>query len=152
MIDGFEGPYRFLSNFFKNMVEYEGLTFPSVEHAYQAAKCEIPADRIPFTDEKVKAGSAKAMGRNVPLRPNWNDLRIPIMKELLRQKFSRNGMRILLQSTGNEELIEGNHWHDNFWGYCHCQKCSKLEHHNNLGKLLMEIRKETKNVSTAAAH
>src|SRR4051794_21773182 len=37
-IDSFEGQYRFLSNFFPAEVEFEGMTYPSVEHAYQSAK------------------------------------------------------------------------------------------------------------------
>jgi hypothetical protein len=38
-------------------------------------------------------------------------------------------------------LIEGNWWHDNFYGSCTCNKCvNKGE--NNLGKILMKIREE----------
>ena len=38
MIDSFEGKYRFLSNFYLSPITYEGIEYPSVEHAYQAAK------------------------------------------------------------------------------------------------------------------
>ena len=38
VIDSFQGEYRFLSNFWPCVVEYEGTEYPSVENAYQAAK------------------------------------------------------------------------------------------------------------------
>ena len=41
-----------------------------------------------------------------------------------------------LLDTGDTELIEGNNWHDTFWGVC------KGKGQNNLGKILMEVRKD----------
>lgn len=35
-ITQFRGPHRFLSNFYTAHVQYLGLAFPTVEHAYQA--------------------------------------------------------------------------------------------------------------------
>jgi predicted NAD-dependent protein-ADP-ribosyltransferase YbiA (DUF1768 family) len=37
-IDKFAGDYRWLSNFWYVDVEYEGVTYPTTEHAFQAAK------------------------------------------------------------------------------------------------------------------
>jgi len=37
-INTFRGKYRFLSNFYYAEVNYEGIRYPTVEHAYQAAK------------------------------------------------------------------------------------------------------------------
>src|SRR4051812_21328901 len=34
----FQGEYRFLSNFWPATVEFEGIRYPTAEHAYQAAK------------------------------------------------------------------------------------------------------------------
>ena len=42
IIDSFRGEYGFLSNFNKSRVEFEGMTYPSVEHAFQAAKNPDP--------------------------------------------------------------------------------------------------------------
>jgi predicted NAD-dependent protein-ADP-ribosyltransferase YbiA (DUF1768 family) len=40
-IFGFEKPEtRWLSNFYPCTIEYEGITYPSSEHAYQAAKTQ----------------------------------------------------------------------------------------------------------------
>ena len=44
-----------------------------------------------------------------------------------------------LLATGEEELIEGNYWHDTCWGVCNCAKCGD-KGENRLGKLLMEVR------------
>jgi hypothetical protein len=41
-IDSFYGQYAFLSNFYPCEVEFEGDTYPSAEHAYQAAKTIDP--------------------------------------------------------------------------------------------------------------
>lgn len=45
-------------------------------------------------------------------------------------------------ATGDAFLEEGNHWHDNRWGRCSCERCSSKIAPNWLGKILMEIRAE----------
>ena len=121
---------------------FEGRNYPSVEHAFVAAKSkdemfrkmisELPAD---------KAGVAKQRGRKVKLRSNWDLMKISLMKRFLMQKFSYHEFKSLLLSTGNAYLEEGNYWHDNYWGNCHCKKCKNIEGKNQLGKLLMKVRK-----------
>ena len=37
-IDRFKGDYAFLNNYYEHPVTYEGITFPTNEHAFQAAK------------------------------------------------------------------------------------------------------------------
>jgi predicted NAD-dependent protein-ADP-ribosyltransferase YbiA (DUF1768 family) len=59
----------------------------------------------------------------------------------LRQKFSKPEFISLLLNTSNREIIEGNYWHDNYWGSCTCDKCGN-KGLNKLGILLMKIRKE----------
>ena len=46
MINEFQGDYRFLSNFHPAEVEMDGIKYPSVEHAYQAAKSLDKDERI----------------------------------------------------------------------------------------------------------
>ena len=53
----------------------------------------------------------------------------------------------MLLLTGGAELIEGNHWHDNFWGICTCDKCWDKRQENQLGKLLMKIRNKLNIIS-----
>ena len=55
---GFEGEYRWLSNFYPlgTPILYEELSFPTVEHAYQAMKCVHFAD-MKYISE-ISAGQA----------------------------------------------------------------------------------------------
>src|SRR5690606_34665747 len=116
MINRFEGVHRFLSNFYGCPIEFEGITYPSVEHAYVAAKTEDEEKR------KIIAGigtarEVKAYGRRLKLRPGWNEMRLQVMEDLVRQKFTVHPMlRQALIDTGDHELVEGNYWGDTFWG------------------------------------
>src|SRR4051794_12014978 len=69
-IDSFESQYRFLSNFYPAQVEFEGMTYPSVEHAYQSAKTLDPAIRKQIAAAPT-AGEAKRLGRAQQVRPDW---------------------------------------------------------------------------------
>jgi ribA/ribD-fused uncharacterized protein len=91
-------------------------------------------------------GKAKKLGRKVKIRPDWESVKVFIMEELLRLKFSNPDLlRRLVQTNG--ELVEGNTWHDNFWGDCNCNKC-KAKGVNMLGKLLVKIRSEHETVES----
>jgi ribA/ribD-fused uncharacterized protein len=141
MIDSFDGEYRFLSNFWPATVVLDGLMYPTVEHAYQAAKTDVFACRLVIQAADTP-GQAKRLGRRMPLRPDWERVKQDVMASLLRQKFAPGtGLADQLLATGYEGLIEGNSWHDNYWGVCYCPKCCNRGQ-NRLGKLLMNIRKE----------
>lgn len=133
MIKEFKYEHSFLSNFYPVGVTYEGLTFQSVEAAFQAAKLANVEERYQFTT--LNASEAKRAGRRIILRKDWEQVKISVMRELLIAKFLGNPKlgRLLLE-TGSEELVEGNTWNDTFWGVCNGYG------ENHLGKLLMEIR------------
>lgn len=135
MIDRFRGDYRFLSNFWLAFVVLDGIEYRSVEHAYQAAKTLDPTWRSSIRGCPTP-GDAKRMGRRVPMRKDWDDVKVDVMLDLLRQKFQHESLRWLLLDTGNEELVEGNDWGDKFWGRC------RGEGLNLLGELLMQVRSE----------
>ena len=139
-IESFQGAYRFLSNFWPAEVEYEGLVYPSSEHAYQAAKTIDPEARKAFLD--IKPGQAKRKGRKVVLREDWEDVKLDVMLDLLRAKFSNPELTKMLLDTGDRGLIEGNTWGDQFWGVC------KGQGENHLGLLLMQVRDEIGTLST----
>jgi ribA/ribD-fused uncharacterized protein len=138
MITDFRDQYFFLSNFFPFPVKYEGVLYPSNENAYQAAKSVSPKVREKFL--AIKAGQAKRFGRNITIRPDWEEVKEGIMLELNRAKFANPFLRGQLKSTGEEKLIEGNNWGDKEWG-CVMEK-GEWVGHNKLGKILMQVRDE----------
>ena len=144
-ISSFKGEYEKFSNFYPVLISYEKRTYPSVEHAFVAAKSLDEMFRKSISELPAnQAGKAKRMGRNrfiCTLRKNWDLKRIPIMKDLLLKKFAYSEFKSLLLSTEDALLIEGNYWHDNFWGDCYCKKCVNIKGLNNLGKLIMAVRK-----------
>ena len=141
IIDKFDGEFAFLSNFHPSWIEYEGLRFPTVEHAFQAYKTQSHYERQLISQSPTPAG-AKAQGRKVHLRADWEQIKDEVMEFCLRQKFQDPVLRRLLLSTGDAVLIEGNTWHDNYWGICVCDRCQLTFGQNHLGSLLMKIREE----------
>jgi len=139
-IDDFRGDYFFLSNFAPAQVSLDGMQFPTVEHAYQAAKTLDPQER-----ERIMGAStpdlARKMGRKLSQRPEWPEMKVKIMQDLVWQKFNGHpDLEKLLLATGGSELVEGNTWHDNFWGDCRCSQCAAAPVQNWLGRILMEVR------------
>jgi hypothetical protein len=134
-INCFAGDYEFLSNFHASPLEYEGEVYPTVEHAFQAAKSLDVAERARIRAAETP-GKAKRLGRKVKLREDWENVKVDIMDDLLCLKFSDPILRDKLNDTGDAELIEGNNWGDTFWG----MDSKKWEGQNILGKLLMRVR------------
>lgn len=134
-IHGFQGKYRWLSNFISGPVVYEGVEYPTVEHAYQAAKTTVPANREVIRG-CAKPGDAKRAARRLkPLRPDWDAIKVDVMQGLLEQKFAAPEFAGKLRATGDTEIVEVNTWRDTFWG-----QCPLGNGQNNLGKLLMDLR------------
>ena len=80
---------------------------------------------------------AKKLGRACELREDWEDIKIDVMRDILRVKFKKGShLGRLLVGTGDIPLVEGNTWNDVFWGVCNGSG------ENWLGRLLMEIRSE----------
>lgn len=141
MILEFEGKYDFLSNFYPSPIFYDGITYPTNEHFFQAMKTLDQEER-----KKIAAadtpGKAKRMGRSIELRPDWEKIKVEVMRLGLILKFQNPDLKEKLLATGDEELIEGNWWCDQFWGSCNCSKHIRTPGRNVLGMLLMELRKE----------
>lgn len=140
-IDRFEGPYRYLSNFYSAEIWHDGIKYPSVEHAFQAAKTLDFGKRWEIS-YLGSPGDAKRAGRELELRPDWEACKFEIMMELVLQKFIRHQrLRLALARQGDIPLVEGNSWHDNTWGDCHCPACAHTPGQNQLGLILMTVRK-----------
>ena len=141
MIDFFDGEYAFLSNFYNASCIFEGKLYPTVEHAFQAAKSLDHAERE-WIAAAGSPGLAKRLGRRINLRPDWEKVKFNVMEECLRSKFADPVLKQKLLATGDEELVEGNYWHDNTYGNCSCEKCKDIVGRNMLGNILMKLRTE----------
>lgn len=132
-IYGFFDKYRWLSNFYPVSVLYQGVLYPSSEHAYQAAKTDIldvrkHMARLPFDQIKNTA-------RQLPRDPDWDFKKRPIMKEIVQAKFQQNEtISLWLAKTHPLHLEESNNWGDKYWGTVDGVGL------NHLGGILMETR------------
>ena len=137
--DFHEEQYSFLSNFYEARVEYGGLVFGSNEAAFQAQKCMTQEGKAAFCE--FGPGKSKGVGRRVPLRPDWEDVKTGIMEEIVRAKFTQHPeLKAKLLATGNKMLVEGNRWGDTCWGV----DTRTGQGENRLGKILMKVREELK--------
>lgn len=145
-IDSFSRPYRFLSNFWLIpsgviLLDDPKMSYPSTEHAYQAAKTlDLEHRKKVLT---LTSGQAKRFGRDVEMRPDWYKVKVEIMTTLLVQKFGpaypdTRKLANMLDNTGDVEIIEGNTWGDTFWGVC------RGKGENHLGKILMQVRSDNR--------
>ena len=143
VIDCFDDEYAFLSNFYEHKFSYNAQTFATSEHAFQAAKC-VNASEAEWIRAANTPGIAKRRGRQVSLRGDWELVKDQIMYDILIAKFSDPELKAKLIATGDAELVEGNNWHDNYWGVCSCGtvRCADKIGRNMLGKTLMRIRSE----------
>lgn len=135
MINHFRDKYYFLSNFYELPMEYDGIPYQNAEAAFQAQKCAIKADRYAFSN--LNATEAKKLGRQITLRPDWEDIKVGVMRDIVRMKFLENPeLSQKLLATSGEYLEEGNTWGDRVWGTVNGSGA------NLLGQILMEIREE----------
>lgn len=134
-ITSFRGEHFFLSNFFPVAIRLGGIVWPTGEHAYVAAKTTDPQERQRILACRTP-GEARRAGRGLTLRPGWEDLRLPVMRAILEQKFRHPDLARRLLATGLRPLEERNPWGDRFWGI----DARSGQGENHLGRLLMAIR------------
>jgi hypothetical protein len=132
----FDGEHQYLSNFYFAEFVWDGIIWPTSEHAFQAAKVINREERIALS-HITNPGSVKAAGKLVPLREDWQEVKIQTMHDVVYEKFKQNlHIQKLLLNTGNSYLEEGNTWNDTTWGVCDGVGA------NNLGIILMQVRDE----------
>lgn len=149
-INTFNGPYKFLSNFFWSELEFEGLRYSSVEHAFQAAKLRTNDERAEwgFTSTELSFGEAKRLGRQVSLRSDWKDIRENVMFACLEAKFANPALSRKLLNTGEKELIDGHSGSpDLIWGYHFPSQAGQ----NRLGHLLMTLREQIRTKASVSS-
>lgn len=127
--------HGYCSNFYRSPISIGGKTYLTVEHFYQASKTPILEEQEMIRNLPTPS-EAKLAGYHVTLRRDWNDMRVDVMLESLRAKFTQHlDLRKKLLSTGNAVLHEDSPW-DKYWGY------AKGKGQDMLGKLLMQVRGE----------
>lgn len=155
-------PYYEFSNFYPAKVTHNGITYPTSEHAYQAAKFlgNTPEEReyiniiknantpgIAFVLAKQKTGGGykwrtdlnpiiqKYLDLGVTMRPDWEDVKVMTMASIVHDKFMYNDkLKQLLVSTGDRHIAEHTH-RDHFWA-----DGADGTGENWLGRILMALR------------
>lgn len=139
MIKEFKEEYSWLSNFHPVIITLDGIEYASVEHAYMSAKSIDYYWKL-YCQIEESPGKVKKESRFIQLIENWEDIKVSVMAECLKQKFNQEPFKSLLLSTGEEELQEGNVWGDTFWGVDLRTGVGA----NTLGFLIMQIRETLK--------
>lgn len=130
--------YGAFSNFAKYSFDADGRHWPTSEHYFQAQKFkgtvhEEEVRKAPTVRDAARMGR----DRTLPLRADWEDVKLDVMRAALRHKFTAHPALVdLLLSTGNEEIVEQTS-DDYCWG-CGTDGTGL----NMLGKLLVELRAE----------
>jgi len=137
MINGFFDEFRFLSNFWPSEVTMGGYMYPTVEHAYQAAKFTSAQEQKQIREATTPGRAKRVSYKMATFREDWDDVRYWVMRKLVTQKFSRHeDLREMLLLTHPHGLEETNHWGDVYWGVCNGVG------ENRLGTILMKVRDE----------
>jgi ribA/ribD-fused uncharacterized protein len=137
-----EKPFGAFSNLFKRPIVFDGRTYPTAEHAYQAGKPSKPAVREWILSAPTPALAAMA-GHGLyvwDVVPNWAQIKFDRMRAVLRAKFDQHtDLKELLLSTGEARLVEAgtvNNAVNRLWGEV------EGKGQNMLGVMLMELRGE----------
>lgn len=137
-----EKPYGVFSNLFKRAIIFEGVEFPTAEHAYQAGKARKQAVRewiLSAPTPSLVAMAAHGL-YTWDIVPNWSKIKFDRMREVLRAKYTQHeDLRTTLLSTGDARLVEScrtDNPVNRTWGEVNGKGL------NMLGVLLMEIRAE----------
>lgn len=142
MINSFRGYHAWLSNMYECDIEFMGHKFKSVENAYMFAKRPSDSDWLQKCLE-LSPGDIKKASRLIVVREDWENVKLSLMYELLKKKFTKEPFRTDLLNTRGENIVEGNRWNDTFWGVD--IKSNPNVGENWLGRLIMDIRTKLKN-------
>lgn len=141
-----EKPYGAFSNLFRRDVEFEGILYPTAEHAYQVGKARRPEVRAWLLAAPTPALLAMAAHGlyQWDVAPDWAEKKFDRMRAVLRAKFVQHvDLRELLLSTGDARLVEAatvDNTVNRLWGEVNGRG------QNMLGTMLMELRAELRKV------
>ncbi|HEY1631865.1 MAG TPA: NADAR family protein [Rhizomicrobium sp.] len=146
-----EKPYGAFSNLYRSPLEFEGMVYPTAEHAYQAGKAAKPKvrDWILSAPSPALAAMAAHGLYTWDIVPNWAVIKFERMRGVLKAKFTQHDhLAELLLSTGTARLVEAgtvNNAVNRLWGEVNGVG------QNMLGVMLMEIRAELAKSSNATS-
>ncbi len=137
-----EKPFGAFSNLHRRPVEFEGIVYPTSEHAYQAGKAR--KDSVREWLMAAPSPSLLAMAAHGlyvwDIHPDWAKTKFQRMKSVLLAKFTQHkDLQELLLNTGESRLVESatvDSAVNRLWGEVNGKG------QNKLGELLMEVRKE----------
>lgn len=73
-------------------------------------------DLLNFISHVPTPGKAKSFGKQIPLREDWEDMKIQVMRDLTAQKYDIAELQEKLLATKGRSIVEFNTWGDDFWG------------------------------------
>jgi ribA/ribD-fused uncharacterized protein len=121
-----------------NPFELEGVSWPSIEHYYQAMKFQ---DTSPAHFEKIRqaqnAKQARRLGRSRfhKIRKDWAQVkRVVMTRAVYTSCRTHSNIAQLLLDSGDRKILE-NSQYDYYWG---CGRDRRAE--NAYGKVLMDVR------------
>lgn len=135
------GELGYLASYSNHGFVIDDVFYKTVEHYYQSQK---------FEDEKIKKeiincktpkeASIIGRDRSLPLKKNWDKIKVGVMYKAVYEKFKQNpDLLEKLQNTGDAEIIEETK-KENFWG------CGpNYDGQNAFGKILCKVREDLKN-------
>lgn len=123
----------------------DGQWYRTVEHYFQSQKFEdVDYQSVIRSAPTAKAAAELGRSRDFPIRTDWDDVKVQIMRDAVLRKFQTHiAPRRLLLSTGNEPLIE-NAPGDFFWG---CGNDGTGQ--NWLGRILEDVREKLREVEAS---
>ncbi len=136
----YEQDFYVLSNFSAFCLDWHGHRFMTSEAAYHWMKFyQTRAGVAGLIRRAPSAHQAFKIAEEwrTSVRPDWADIRVGIMRDILRAKVAQHEyVRRKLLATGDRVLIEDS-WRDDFWGWG-----PNRDGQNMLGKLWMQVRRE----------
>ena len=124
------------------MLEYKGVLYTTVEHAYHAQRYIDPVIVKAITETR-SAFSAWELSQTYKSQqlPDWDERKVGVMEELFREKLAQHkDVREALMRSESEEIIK--YQEDPFWGVK-----QNGEGRNEMGKLWMKLREELRNTA-----
>lgn len=115
----YENEFYPLSSFSAFQLRWKGHTFMTLEHAYHWEKFPGPSEICVAILIATSAHEAFEIAQQFKdqQRPDWKDVRKPIMKAMMHAKADQHlYVAKKLEETGDRRLVEDS-WRDSFWGW-----------------------------------